>query len=116
MRVNQSTSNAVSTETQGTQNAKKSEKSEKAAAAKAARPEKAEKSDRAPIEGSSKTEISSRAKEMAQAKDVAAAAPETREEKIAALKARIAAGRYEVDNEAVADRMVDDHLRMSGIG
>jgi flagellar biosynthesis anti-sigma factor FlgM len=37
-----------------------------------------------------------------------------REEKIAALKARIAEGKYKVDADKVADRMVDDHLQMTG--
>lgn len=112
MRVNQSTSNQV----QGSESAapKKTEKTEKSGAAKKA--EKTHGGERANVSNDANTEISSRAKEMASAKAAATDAPETREEKIAALKARIAAGKYNVDSDAVADRMVDDHLRMSGIG
>lgn len=65
--------------------------------------------------GAVKAEVSDRAREMAQARQIATDAPETREERIAALKARIQSGDYKVDSKAVADRMVDDHLR-SGIG
>ena len=118
MRVNQSTSNQV----QGSESAPaaKSEKSEKAAGAKktgkAHLTERPEKGDKAEASGDTKTEISGRAKEMATAKQAAADAPDTREEKIAALKARISAGKYHVDSDAVADKLVDEHISMSGIG
>jgi negative regulator of flagellin synthesis FlgM len=67
------------------------------------------------IEGDTRPEISARAKELASAKAAATNAPEVREAKIAELKERIAAGKYNVDPKAVADRMVDEHLS-SGIG
>jgi negative regulator of flagellin synthesis FlgM len=63
-----------------------------------------------------KAEISAKGKEFAQAKAVAANAPDVREDKIAELKAKIASGNYSVDTDRVADRMVDDHLKMAGIG
>lgn len=63
-----------------------------------------------------KTEFSGRAREMAQAKDVATQAPDVRDERIAELKRRIASGDYKVDAKAIADRMVDDHRGMAGIG
>lgn len=66
--------------------------------------------------GDARTEISSKSKAFGHAKAVATAAPDTRDERIAELKKRISAGDYKVDSDAVADRMVDDHLRMSGIG
>ena len=62
------------------------------------------------------TNISPRAREMLQANAAAKSAPDVREEKIAELKRRIAAGSYQVDTDKVADHMVDDHLKMSGIG
>jgi flagellar biosynthesis anti-sigma factor FlgM len=65
--------------------------------------------------GAVKAEVSDRAREMATARAAASDAPDVREEKIAELKARIAAGKYKVDPAAVADRLVDDHVRMSGI-
>ncbi len=61
-------------------------------------------------------EISAKGKEFARAKQVAQEAPDTREEKIAELKRRIAADGYKIDTHAVADRLVDEHLKMSGIG
>ena len=117
MRVNQTASSPVQNG-EAAPSTKKSEKADKAAAASGKKAGKAQAGERAEkaSEGDTKTEISSRAKEMAQAKAAATDAPPTREEKIAALKARISAEKYKVDNDAVADRMVDDHLQMSGIG
>lgn len=62
-----------------------------------------------------KTSISSRAKDAASIKAAADGAPDVREAKIAALRQRIAEGKYNVSPEEVADRMVDEHLS-SGIG
>jgi negative regulator of flagellin synthesis FlgM len=61
-----------------------------------------------------KADISSRAKEFSKAKEVAAATPDVREEKVAELKRRIAAGTYSVDAQAVADKMVNEHLKAGG--
>jgi len=72
-------------------------------------------SDRATNDGAH-AEISPRSKEFAHAKAVATSAPDVREEKIAELKRRISEGSYHVPSEAVADRLVDEHLKMSGIG
>lgn len=66
-------------------------------------------------EESVKPEISQKSREFAQAKGIASAAPDVREEKIAEIKRRVAEGKYQVNDDAVADRMVDDHLRMSGL-
>ncbi len=59
---------------------------------------------------SAKTDISSKAKQMARAKQVAADAPDVREEKIAALRTQIQNKQYKVDANKVADRLVDEHL------
>src|ERR1700737_2701696 len=104
MRVSQSGSNPQTSEVAGkvkvTQaNTKKGEKA-------------AEAPSNAPVSasGDAKTEISAKGKEFAKAKAVANDAPDVREEKIAALKARIADGKYKVDADAIADRMIDEHL------
>ena len=65
--------------------------------------------------GSAKAEISDKAREFAKVKSAAAEAPEVREDKVAELKAKIASGNYKVNAQAIADRMVDEHL-FSGIG
>jgi negative regulator of flagellin synthesis FlgM len=75
----------------------------------------ASSSSKAVATGDANTEISAKGKEFAKAKAVAHEAPDVREEKIAALKARIAEGRYKIDADAIADRMVDEHLK-AGIG
>lgn len=62
-----------------------------------------------------KADLSARGKEFARAKAAASGAPDVREEKIAELKRRIAAGKYNVDSDAVADKMVNEHLSMSGL-
>lgn len=36
--------------------------------------------------------------------------PEVREEKVAALKEAVETGRYQIDNEAVADKLVDSFI------
>jgi negative regulator of flagellin synthesis FlgM len=64
--------------------------------------------------GSANAEISSRAKDMAKAKQVANDTPDVREAKIAALKEQIQNKKYNVSADAIADKLVDDHLRMTG--
>lgn len=112
MRVSPSGNNSVqSTETSsakqtgraaGTHNAKKTQGETETSSARS-------------TEGTNAT-ISDRGRELAQAKHVASSAPDVREAKIQELRERIAAGKYNVDHEKVADRMVDEHLKMSGIG
>ena len=65
------------------------------------------------IESSDKVNISSHAKEAARAKSIAKGAPDVDEEKVARLKAAIHNGSYKVDSDAVASRMVDEHLDSS---
>ena len=108
MRVNQANSSPIqSTDTSAAGGAKKSEKSK-------ASPYDSKVSDDSAKSGSTKTEISSRAHEMAQAKQIATDAPDVREAKIAELKAKIQNKKYDVSADAIADRMVDDHLHMAG--
>src|SRR5579885_3061154 len=78
--------------------------------------ERAASAERAEEGSDAKAEISERGREFARVKHAATSAPDVREEKIAELKRRIAAGKYHVDADAVADRMVDEHIKMSGIG
>ncbi len=110
MRVSQSGNNPQTSEVSSKVKVThaQTKKGEKAAEASA--------SPRTEAAGDAKTEISSKAKEFAKAKEVANEAPDVREEKIAALKARIAEGKYKVDADSIADRMVDEHIRMHGIG
>jgi negative regulator of flagellin synthesis FlgM len=93
---------------------------ETAAAAATKRTEKSAEASKAAATrqvdpGATKAEISTKARDFAKAKAVAGEAPDVREQKIADIKARIAAGKYEVNAQAIADRMVDEHLT-SGIG
>lgn len=85
------------------------------AKAKARATAQANKEAKAGSSEGAKAEISAKGREVANAKAAASAAPEVREEKIAELKRKIAAGSYKVDAEAVADKMVDEHLS-AGIG
>lgn len=61
-----------------------------------------------------RTEISSRGKELAQAKSIALDTPDVREDRVADLKKRIADGSYKINSSAIADRMLEDHLRLPG--
>ncbi|MFZ9594994.1 MAG: flagellar biosynthesis anti-sigma factor FlgM [Bdellovibrionia bacterium] len=71
-----------------------------------------EGSGKKPVNLDVKSEISAKSKEFGKAKEVATSAPEIREDKVAELKKRIAEKSYQVDSNAIADRLVDDHLRL----
>lgn len=58
----------------------------------------------------SKINLSSRAQQMQKAKELALAAPDVNEARVAQLQKMIDDGSYRVDAEAVADRLVDSHL------
>lgn len=60
---------------------------------------------------SANTTLSARGKEYSRAKEIAQSAPDIREEKIAELKKRIAAGKYQVDSEALAEKIWNEHLK-----
>jgi len=64
--------------------------------------------------GSANADISYRAKDMAKAKQVATDAPDVREAKIAALREQIQNKKYNVSADAIADKLVDDHIRLAG--
>jgi len=110
MKVNSATTQAVPSrdakDVAGATGAKRAEKSAAAAA-----PQKNTAVDTASV----KSEISPKAKEFLQAKEVAAKAPDVREDRIAELKRQIASGSYQVNAQAIADKMVDEHVS-SGIG
>ncbi len=117
MKVNQSTG-----QTGGLQNANSAssadaaKKANKADAAKsrAVNPDGAGPAKSISADGST-AEISFRAKEMARAKEAAAAAPDVREEKVAELKRRIQSGEYSVSANKVADKMVDEHIKTAAM-
>jgi flagellar biosynthesis anti-sigma factor FlgM len=108
MRVNQANSAAI--QNSETSSAKKSEHLKKAAY---------ENSNVDAASGSKKTdsvnaEISTKARDMAKATQIAKDTPDVREAKIAALREKIQNKKYDVSSSAIADRLVDDHIRMSG--
>ncbi|MBW1980174.1 MAG: flagellar biosynthesis anti-sigma factor FlgM [Deltaproteobacteria bacterium] len=55
-------------------------------------------------------EISSQSREAQKAADISKKAPDVRYDKVEALKARIAAGQYQVDSTRVADKILRDVL------
>ncbi|MFP5520146.1 MAG: flagellar biosynthesis anti-sigma factor FlgM [Bdellovibrionia bacterium] len=62
---------------------------------------------------SAKVELSPRAQEAKRIKELAMAAPDIDQEKVAKFRQLIDEGKYKVDAKAVADRMVDEHLETS---
>ena len=54
--------------------------------------------------------LSPQAREFHAARAAIAVMPEIREEKVAAIRAQIEAGTYEVDSEKIAGRMIEDAL------
>ena len=106
MRVNPSTSNPVqSGDVASTSKTERADKSQKA--------KKGEVSPGA--SESVRAEISSKAKDLAKSKAVAESAPDVREDKVAELKKRIEGGKYKVDADAIANKLVDEHLKMEGL-
>ncbi len=106
MKVNSSvSSNIQGTQTEGL---KKTDKSVKAD--RAGQVEKLAKEQSSSVPA--KSEISSAGKEFAKAHAVASATPDVREDRIAELKKRIAAGDYKVDADAIADKMINEHASM----
>jgi negative regulator of flagellin synthesis FlgM len=57
-----------------------------------------------------KVELSAQSKEMQKIHEVLQATPDVRAEKVAALKKRIEEGRYEVDSEALAEKMIKESI------
>ncbi len=99
----------TNTNSQSTERTRGSEKASEVAESKSRRRSKAPASE-VSIDSSDKVSISSRAKDAALAKEVAKSSPDINEEKVARLKAAIQNGTYKVDSDAVADRLVDEHL------
>jgi flagellar biosynthesis anti-sigma factor FlgM len=63
------------------------------------------------LSGSSKVEVSDRAQMMQKAKELAKG-DSVDEARVAHLQKLIDSGNYKVDSEAVADRLVDEHIAM----
>lgn len=105
MRVN----NGVSQQIQSgqTEGLKKTEHSAKVDRARQA--EEAARSRGVPGHGA---EISDKAKDFAKAHAVAAATPDVREDRIAELKKRIAAGDYKIDSDKIAEKMIGEHAAL----
>ena len=59
-------------------------------------------------------DLSSKGKEFVRAKSIATGAPDVREDKVSGLKAKVADGTYKVDPEAVAGRLLSEHLLTRG--
>lgn len=59
-------------------------------------------------EGASRVEVSGRAQDMKKMADLAKAAPDVREDRIASLQKMIDDGKYNVSAKDIADKMVDE--------
>lgn len=62
---------------------------------------------------SAKVDLSARAQEMRKAKELATPSNDVDEAKVARLQKLIDEGKYKVDAGAIADRLLDEHLKMS---
>lgn len=62
------------------------------------------------IISASRVEVSPQAQQAKKIKELALAAPDVDAEKVARFRNLIDSGQYKVDANAVADRMVDDHM------
>lgn len=64
------------------------------------------------LASAAKVDISQRAQDMKKIKELAMAAPEVDIDKVAKFQKLIDEGKYKIDSEAIADRMVDEHLML----
>lgn len=62
---------------------------------------------------SAKVDVSSRAQEMKRAKELATPNSDVDEAKVARLQALIDKGQYKVDAGAIADRLMDEQMKMN---
>ncbi len=60
---------------------------------------------------STRVELSPKAQEAKRIKEIATAAPDVDEAKVAKFRQLIDEGKYKVDAKAIAERMVDEHLK-----
>lgn len=60
--------------------------------------------------GSAKVDVSERAQQMQKAKEIATRPDTVDEAKVARLQKLIDEGNYKVDADAIADRLVDEHM------
>ena len=79
-----------------------------ASADKPAAPKRAQTPE--PQPAGDRVSISFRARELAAARRALEIIPDVRPDKVADLKARIEAGTYRIDSEAIADKMIRDAL------
>jgi negative regulator of flagellin synthesis FlgM len=64
------------------------------------------------IESAVRFDLSPRAQDMKKIKEIATAAPDVDEAKVARLQKLIDEGKYKIDADAIADKMVDEQLMM----
>lgn len=79
---------------------------------KAQNKDKAVGPSEADLASASRVNLSPRAQEMKRVKELAMAAPEVDEAKVAKFQKLIDEGKYKVDAKSLADKMVDEHLMM----
>ncbi len=66
--------------------------------------------DKSTVQDSANVNVSERAQMMAKAKEIASGPMTVDEAKVARLQKMIDEGKYKVDAEAIADRLVDEHM------
>ncbi|MES3036469.1 MAG: flagellar biosynthesis anti-sigma factor FlgM [Bdellovibrionota bacterium] len=65
------------------------------------------------LAAATKVDVSPKAQEAKRIKELAMAAPDVDEAKVAKFRSLIDSGNYKIDAKAIADRMVDEHLDTS---
>ncbi len=65
------------------------------------------------LSSSAKVDVSPRAQEMKRVKEMATPSSGVDEAKVARLQALIDSGQYKVDARAIADKLVDEHMKMN---
>jgi len=105
-------SNKIPNSMQNTPEAAKAGKTASAEAMLGAKKSKTSSVGEADIAQSARVDLSSRAQDIKKAKELATAGESIDEAKVARLQALIDSGKYKVDAEAIADRLLDEHMKM----
>lgn len=90
--------------------ANKSKKSESATSSSSSQTEKANGLPFASNADSTKVDLSSQAKDIQRAKEIAMASPDVDQAKVDKFQKLIDEGKYKIDSKAIAERMVEEHL------
>ena len=92
---------------------RKAEKSDSSKAAKIGDDKLGALESNSAMDSASRVNLSERAQDIKRMKEIAMAAPDIREDRVASLQKLVDSGKYKVDAKDIADKMVDEEAQWS---